>query len=196
MCGSHVLSVFAMTNYSISLYLTTFEPKSINIHFNACTTFRWGGRHYADMVIELRDRRLWRYFRAYSHSIAQSLFVSFFHVRQITLEYLPNIHLEPYIHWNVCIKGWFMWQMWFKSNERFSERYFLRFGRNFTVFICAISVLFSFDIWLACNYCKKKEWISETELEGNRMFMIVIFTKISPQLPLLFTSIVRRTLFA
>lgn len=30
--------VFAMTNYSISLYLTTFEPKSINIHLNASTT--------------------------------------------------------------------------------------------------------------------------------------------------------------
>lgn len=34
---SCVESIFAMTNYSISLYLTTFEPKSINIHFNACT---------------------------------------------------------------------------------------------------------------------------------------------------------------
>lgn len=63
MCGSHVLSIFAMTNYSISLYLTTFEPKSINIHFIACTTFGEVAKHYADMVIELRDRhrrrRLW-----------------------------------------------------------------------------------------------------------------------------------------
>lgn len=89
--------VFAMTNYSISLYLTTFEPKSINIHFNACTTFgevtdttRIWSLSYVIVVVVVSDGLFSFYHRSClrrrrRRGRCRRYSFHFFHVHQITL---------------------------------------------------------------------------------------------------------------